>query len=127
MTAIDFTPLAEAVITLLAAVITIYLIPWIKSRATLEQQTYIRMAVQVAVYAAEKLYGAGRGDEKLAYAQKVLHDQYHIELDTGKLKALVDAQIKQMEHEEGLTMIEALPEAEAVEEDEEEEPQTEEG
>lgn len=109
MTNIDFTPLAEAIVTLLAAVITMYLIPWIKSRTSLEQQAHIQMCVQVAVYAAEKLYGAGHGEEKLAYAEKVLAEQYRIALDTGKLKALIDAEIKKMENESGIVLTEAVP------------------
>lgn len=93
---IDLTPIIQAAITLVAALITVYLIPWLKSRTTVEQQTYIRMAVQVAVYAAEKAYGAGHGEEKLAYAEKVLAG-HNVRLDTKTLKAMIDAQIKEME------------------------------
>lgn len=93
---IDLTPIIQAAITLAAALITVYLIPWLKSRTTVEQQTYIRMAVQVAVYAAEKAYGAGHGEEKLAYAEKVLAG-HNVKLDTKTLKAMIDAEIKEME------------------------------
>lgn len=93
---IDLTPIIQAVITLAAALITVYLIPWLKSHTTVEQQTYIRMAVQVAVYAAEKAYGAGHGEEKLAYAEQYLAE-HNVRLDTKTLKALVDAEIKNME------------------------------
>lgn len=102
---IDLTPLVQAVIALAAALITMYLIPWIKSRTTVEQQQHIKTAVQVAVYAAEKAYGAGHGDEKLAYAEKVLAG-YNVRLDTQKLRALIDAQIKEMEQAEALLPIE---------------------
>ena len=94
---IDLTPLFEAAIALLAAVITAYLIPWIKSKTNEQQQAYIHAAVKVAVYAAEKLYGAGNGDAKLAYAQRVLEDNYNIKLDAHKISAAVDAVIKEME------------------------------
>lgn len=111
-TTIDLTPLCQAVITLAAALITVYLIPWIKSRTTAEQQARIRTVVQVAVYAAEKAYGAGHGDEKLAYAEKVLAG-YNVRLDTQQLRALIDAQIKEMEQAEPLALPEVLllPEA----------------
>ncbi len=102
---IDLTPLMQAIIALAAALITMYLIPWIKSRTTVEQQAHIRTAVQVAVYAAEKAYGAGHGDEKLAYAEKVLAG-YNVKLDTRQLRALIDAQIKEMEQAEALVLIE---------------------
>lgn len=93
---IDLTPIIQAAITLAAALITAYLIPWLRSRTTVEQQTYIHMAVQVAVYAAEKAYGAGHGEEKLAYAEQVLA-RHNVRLDTKTLKAMIDAQIKEME------------------------------
>lgn len=128
MTMIDFTPLAQAIITLLAAVITVYLIPWIKTRLSAEQLAYAKTAVGIAVYAAEKAYGAGNGDKKLKYVEDVLAAR-GIALDTVALKSMVDAEIKRMEQMEPPKLIEAIPAedvdvAEAQEEDEdEEEPQ----
>lgn len=106
---IDLTPLLEALIAILAAVITMYVIPWIKSRTTVSQQEYIRAAAKVAVYSAEKFYGAGKGNEKLAYAQKVLEEDYGITLNMNKLEAVIDATIKEMEQTDPLKIIEALP------------------
>lgn len=126
---IDLTPLAEIVISLLAVVITTYLIPWIKARTTSAQQEYIRTAAHVAVYAAEKFYGAGNGAQKLEYAEKVLKEDYGIVLNLNKLEAVIDAAIKEMEQAEsgGVTIVENIETAVEVEaEDEEEEPQTEE-
>lgn len=116
---IDLTPIVQAVITLAAALITVYLIPWLKSRTTVEQQTYVRMAVQVAVYAAEKAYGAGHGEEKLAYAEQVLA-RHNVKLETEKLKALIDAEIKNMElfaPEEQITVGPAADDEESAEDD----------
>lgn len=128
MNTIDLTPLAELLISLLAVVITTYLIPWIKARTTSAQQEYIRAAAHVAVYAAEKFYGAGNGDKKLEYASKVLKEDYGIELNLNKLEAVIDAAIKEMEQAErvGVTIIEEIGEAKLLEEEseDEEEPQT---
>lgn len=129
MNTIDLTPLAELLISLLAVVITTYLIPWIKARTTASQQEYIRAAAHVAVYAAEKFYGAGHGDQKLEYAEKVLKEDYGIVLNLNKLEAVIDAAIKEMEQNEkgGVTILEEIGEAKMIEEDgeEDEEPQTE--
>lgn len=129
MNAIDLTPLVEILISLLALVVTTYLIPWIKANTTHKQQEYIRAAAHVAVYAAEKFYGAGHGDEKLAYAEKVLKEDYGIYLNMNKLEAVVDAAIKEMEQAEsgGVTIVENIETAvEAEAEEEDEKPQTEE-
>lgn len=95
---LDFTPLAEALISLAVAAITVFLIPWLRERYGNETLEKARGWVQIAVYAAEKLYGAGNGDKKLAYAEQVLA-QHNIKLDTATLLAMVDAEIKKMEHQ----------------------------
>lgn len=130
MNTIDLTPLVEIMISLLALVITTYLIPWIKANTTHKQQEYIRAAAHVAVYAAEKFYGAGHGDEKLAYAEKVLKEDYGIYLNMNKLEAVVDAAIKEMEQAEPQSILtgELLVSGEGDTvggEEEDEEPQTE--
>lgn len=129
MNTIDLTPLVEILISLLALVITTYLIPWIKARTTAAQQEYIRTAAHVAVYAAEKFWGAGHGEQKLEYAEKVLKEDYGITLNLNKLEAVIDAAIKEMEQAEssGVTIVENIETAvEAEAEEEDEEPQTEE-
>lgn len=93
---IDFTPLVEALITLAVTAITVFLIPWLRERYGTEKLAKAQGWVQVAVLAAEKLYGAGKGDEKLAYVENFLAS-HKIKLDTGALKAMVNAEIKKME------------------------------
>ena len=99
MTAINLTPLFQALIGLIAALITVYLIPWLRSRTTSEQQAQIGAAVHIAVYAAEKLYGAGRGDEKLAFAVSYLR-AHGFDLDAETLKGQINAAIQEMEQYE---------------------------
>lgn len=102
---IDLTPLVQSIITLAAAAITMFLIPWLRERYGVEALNKAKSWVQIAVYAAEKLYGAGNGDAKLAYAQSVLA-KHNIKLDTTTIMAMIDAEIKKMEQAE----IVALPE-----------------
>lgn len=96
---LDFTPLVQAVIALAASAITVFLVPWLRERYGNETLEKARGWVQIAVYAAEKLYGAGNGDQKLAYAEEILA-KHKIKLDTATLKAMVDAEIKKMENNE---------------------------
>lgn len=95
---IDFTPLFEALITLAATAITVFLIPWLRERYGTEKLAKAQGWVQVAVLAAEKLYGAGKGDEKLAYVENFL-EEHNIILDMDSLRVLVNAEIKKMENE----------------------------
>ena len=96
---VDFTPLLEAVITLAATAITVFLIPWLRERFGNEKLAKAKGWVEIAVLAAEKLYGAGNGDAKLEYAENFLAE-HKIKLDFDTLKAMVDAEIKKMEQAE---------------------------
>lgn len=108
---LDFTPLAEALIALAVTAITVFLIPWMRGRYGNEALEKARSWVQIAVYAAEKVYGAGHGAEKLAYAEQVLAN-HNIKLDFETLTAMIDAEIKKMEQQTieitGLELIEEI-------------------
>lgn len=93
---IDFTPLAEAVILIICAIVSAYIIPWIKGRTNADQQANIAYWVEIAVYAAEKFYGSGEGKKKFEYATDFLKSK-GIELDVQTLCMLIDAEIKKME------------------------------
>ena len=81
--AIDLTPVIEAVIALCVALVTTFLIPYIKSKTTKEQQDNIKDWVQTAVTAAEQIYkGSGRGEEKKDDVLKFLHKKgYTYDMD----------------------------------------------
>lgn len=72
---IDLTPIINAIIALIAAIIAHKVIPWLKARTTNEQQAMMRAAVKTLVFAAEQIYGAGKGAEKLNFVTKELRKQ----------------------------------------------------
>ena len=86
--AIDLTPIFQAIIALLAALVTYKLIPWIKSKTTESQQQNMRALVKVLVFAAEQLYGAGNGSEKLQYVRDELNRR-GFEVDFDEIEAAV--------------------------------------
>lgn len=98
-TTIDITPLIEVLLTLLGAIIARYAVPYFKGMLTNAQQEHVRELVHIAVYAAEKLYGSGYGQEKLNYAVEILK-AHGIVLDKERLNAYIDAAIKEMEQSE---------------------------
>lgn len=68
---INITPIIETVIALVSIVVTIFLIPYIKTKMTANQFSYLEDIVKTAVYAAEVLYNSeGRGVEKRDYVLK---------------------------------------------------------
>ena len=83
----DITPIIEAVAALIAALITAFLVPYIKSKTTAEQQKEINAWVKIAVSAAEQIYtGSGRGEEKKEYVINWLRE-HGITVDEAKLDA----------------------------------------
>lgn len=85
---IDLTPLIEVVIALIAALISTKLIPWIKARATAEQQALLQATIETLVYAAEQLYGAGTGSTKLDYVVEEL-EKRGFTADRAQIEAAV--------------------------------------
>lgn len=71
----DFTAIFQAILALLGAIITYWLVPYVKSKATAQQQANVAILVRTAVAAAEQLYGAGMGKAKLDYAQQWLNER----------------------------------------------------
>lgn len=85
---IDITPVVEALLALVMALITGKMLPWLRERLDAERMERLEAACNVAVYAAEELYRAGHGDEKLSYAQEYLRG-HGFEVDTARLLAAV--------------------------------------
>ena len=92
----NITTIIQAVFALIAAVITVIVIPYIKSKTTAQQQTDIEGWVRVAVSAAEQLYkGSGRGDEKKAFVLDWLKKR-GITVDEAKLDAMIESAVYEL-------------------------------
>lgn len=86
---IDLTTIINAIIALLAALVTYRLIPWIKARTTNEQQAYIRALVKAGVYAAEQIYQTeGMGRKKMEYVKAFLQ-QNGYDINITEIEAAV--------------------------------------
>ena len=90
--AIDLTPIFQAVIALAAALVTYKLIPWLRTKTTAQQQANLTAAARMAVFAAEQLYGAGHGGDKLDYALSIMQKAgYH--LDGDALRGAIESAV----------------------------------
>lgn len=69
---VDITPIVQAGILLIAAIISAFVIPWIKSKATTEQTSNFLRWVEIAVAAAEQLYESTDGEAKKDYVVNYL-------------------------------------------------------
>lgn len=85
---IDLTPIINAIFALIAALITCKVIPWIKAKTTNEQQALLEATVRTLVFAAEQIYGAGNGYEKMHYVSDKLKEK-GFKVDVDAIEAAV--------------------------------------
>ena len=106
---IDLTPIMEAIIDLVVAVITAFVIPWLKGKIDADKLEQIKLWVTVAVEAAEQLYnGTGRGEEKKAYVVKFLQEK-GFTIDPDSLDKLIEAAVFNLPEYIGLIETEGKP------------------
>lgn len=63
----DLTPVINAVIALAAALVTAFVIPWIKRNTSAKDREELLKWVEIAVMAAQQLYHQLDGDKRKAY------------------------------------------------------------
>ena len=96
MNMIDITPIVNAVIALIAAAVSVFLIPWIKSKTTDAQRKELVEWVKIGVAAAEQLYkGQGRGEEEKQYVLDFLK-QKGFTVDEESINAAIEAAVSQL-------------------------------
>ena len=92
----DITPVVNTLIALIAAVVTAFVIPWVKSKTTAAQREEINSWVKIAVTAAEQIYsGVGKGKEKKAYVLKFLEEK-NLKIDEKSVDMMIESAVKNM-------------------------------
>lgn len=93
---INLTPIIEALITLISAIVTLFVLPkltqCLKEKLTAEQQSTLREWVKIAVTAAEQLYGSKTGQQKKEYVVSFLLAK-GIVVDIDEVTALIESEV----------------------------------
>ena len=92
MELLDVTSIAEALITLLIAVVGV-VYTYLRNKSS--NADNLDRWVQIAVSAAEQAYKTGVTDDRKAYAQDVLAKQ-GLKLDWGKVDDMIEAAVNQL-------------------------------
>lgn len=85
---LDLTPLLQALIGIAVTLITSLLIPWIKAKTNAQQRANIRAWYRIFCLAAEQIYGANNGEQKLQYVIEKLREK-GIVVDRPTIEATV--------------------------------------
>lgn len=95
----DITFVVEALITLIFAVITAFLIPWIKTKISNEKLAEVSEWVAIAVQAAEMIYTqTGMGEKKKEYVVNFLESK-GFKLDVDSINNLIEAAVLELKAE----------------------------
>lgn len=93
---IDLTNVVIAIMVLIGALISTFLVPYIKTRLTNEQLGTVKFWVNVAVKAAEMIYtGSGLGTKKKEYVVAFLNEK-GFKLNTDELDNLIEAAVLEL-------------------------------
>ena len=94
----DYTEIISAGVALISALVSAFLIPWIKERASAEQLKKWQTYVEIAVKAAEQLYNANEGAEKKAYVLQYLAEK-GIKFDSDTVDKMIESAVLTLHHE----------------------------
>ncbi|MBO7079911.1 MAG: phage holin [Bacilli bacterium] len=95
----NITQILLGLIFILGGVITLIVWPYIKAHVSNEQLTMLAGIAQTVVFAAEKIFGAKMGEDKLAYAlnlAKKLLEKKGLSFDEETIRAAIEAQVEQL-------------------------------
>lgn len=88
----DYTELIQALIALLATLITTFLIPFLKKKLSVEKLEELKKWVGIAVTAAEQLYGSKTGQQKKDYVISFLLSKGFV-FDIDEVTAMIEAEV----------------------------------
>ena len=95
---INLTPIVQAAIVLIAAIITTFVVPWIKSKLANEDMAIFLRWVEIAVAAAEQLYESTDGVAKKEYVLTYLREKGYT-VDVDDLENAIEAAVLKLHNE----------------------------
>ena len=107
---IDLTQIILAVITLISAVLTGFVIPWLKNKLTDHQYDTLVSLVRVGVFAAEQLFTREMWKEKKQYVVDLLLENGY-KVDITAVDALIEATVRELRIEQGQVPVDLTSEA----------------
>lgn len=88
----DFTPVIEIILALMSTLITTFLIPLIKERLSKEKCEKLKIWTQIAVKAAEQLYGSKAGQQKKEFVVSFLLSKGLV-FDVDEVTAMIESEV----------------------------------
>lgn len=96
----NITQILLGLILILGGIATLIVWPYIKAHVSSEQLSMLAGIAQTVVFAAEKIFGAKMGPDKLAYAlnlAKKLLEKKGLTFDEDVVRAAIEAAVAQLD------------------------------
>jgi hypothetical protein len=98
METIDITEIVQALITLLAALISAVVVPWIKGKVGEQNMSDFLRWVEIAVAAAEQIYTQTEGEKKKRYVLNYLYSK-GVEVDEVDIHFAIEAAVLKLHND----------------------------
>ena len=111
----NITQILLGIILLIGGLVSVFVIPYLKAHMTGEQIAILTGIAQTVVYAAEKIFGAKMGQDKLTYAMnlaKSLLEKKGLTFDDDVIRAAIEAQVESLGFEKAATELPVVPQLE---------------
>ena len=104
----DLTPIINAAVALMAALITAFVIPWLKRKTTAQDREELLRWVEIAVAAAEQLWDSTQGEEKKKAVMAFLREK-GFTFSESEIDSAIEAAVLKLHHE--LTCVDDMADA----------------
>ena len=95
----NITQILLGLILILGGIFTLIVWPYIRAHVSSEHLSMLAGIAQTVVFAAEKIFGAKMGEDKLAYAlnlAKKLLEKKGLSFEEDVIRAAIEAQVEQL-------------------------------
>lgn len=94
----DYTKIITTFIAFISALLSAFLIPYLKEKIGADKLKKWQLIVETAVRAAEQLYNSDQGQEKKAYVLQYLASK-GIKFDDATVDKMIEAAVLMLHHE----------------------------
>lgn len=101
----NITQILLGIIILVGGLVSIFVIPYLKAHMTSDQIAILTGIAKTVVFAAEQIFGAKMGADKLAYAlnlAKSLLAKKNLTFDEDVVRAAIEAQVQQLKFDQAV-------------------------
>lgn len=95
-----FLKIVSAILTIIVALVTSVLIPWIKSKITAEQMELLTRYTEYAVRCAEQIFTPDEWQEKklfvLNYVTEIINDRFKLTLTDQDINTLIEGVVNEV-------------------------------